>query len=91
MLPGVPPLLVDLVPALAEPWRRDALCIEYPHLPWSLPRGVNPDALDEAKAVCGRCLVRDECLDYALRAGEQYGLWGGLSSKGRHELRRRAA
>ncbi|MGH9105469.1 MAG: WhiB family transcriptional regulator [Acidimicrobiales bacterium] len=39
----------------------------------------------QAKAVCGSCPVRKECLDYALRIREPHGIWGGLS-----EVERRA-
>lgn len=38
-----------------------------------------------AKRVCAACPVREQCLDYAIRAGERYGIWGGLT-----ELERRA-
>jgi len=41
----------------------------------------------QAKIICRRCEVRQECLAYALAAGEQYGVWGGLSDR----ERRRAA
>ena len=43
----------------------------------------------QAKAVCARCDVRAECLDYALRAGERYGIWGGLAPQERRALLRR--
>lgn len=36
-----------------------------------------------AKAVCGRCVVRSECLSYAIAAGERYGIWGGLNPQER--------
>ena len=36
-----------------------------------------------AKAVCARCAVRAECLDYAVTAGERYGIWGGLNPQER--------
>lgn len=29
------------------------------------------------RAVCARCPVRQECLAYALDAGEPHGIWGG--------------
>ncbi len=32
-----------------------------------------------AKAICGQCSVRRECLDYALRGREPHGVWGGLN------------
>lgn len=58
--------------------------------------GVDPDlffpergaSTREAKAVCHGCVVRDECLDYALANGEKFGIWGGLSERERRRLRR---
>lgn len=38
-----------------------------------------------AKALCSICPVRIECLEYALRIREPYGVWGGLN-----EIERRA-
>lgn len=43
----------------------------------------------DAKKVCGACLVRSACLDYALRNGEEHGVWGGLSKKERDAEKRR--
>ena len=38
----------------------------------------------QAKAICARCPVRIECLEYAIRIREPHGIWGGLN-----ELERR--
>jgi WhiB family redox-sensing transcriptional regulator len=38
----------------------------------------------QAKVICSTCSVRMECLEYALRIREPYGVWGGLN-----ELERR--
>lgn len=43
-----------------------------------------------AKAVCARCPVVEECLAYALAAGERYGIWGGLNADERRALKRRS-
>jgi len=40
----------------------------------------------QAKAVCARCPVIENCLRFALRAREPYGVWGGLSPEEREEL-----
>ncbi|TXS44948.1 WhiB family transcriptional regulator [Streptomyces sp. or43] len=39
----------------------------------------------DARRTCMACEVRPQCLDYAVQAGEQWGVWGGL---GQQELRR---
>lgn len=42
---------------------------------------------------CGPCVVRKQCLAYALATGQEYYIWGGLSPRSRNALRakRRAA
>lgn len=45
----------------------------------------------EAKAVCARCEVREECLDYAMRHTERFGIWGGLSERERRRIRSQRA
>ncbi|MDX6741914.1 WhiB family transcriptional regulator [Actinocorallia sp. A-T 12471] len=42
----------------------------------------------EAKRICFRCAVAAECLDWALRAGEPVGIWGGTTPEERRYLRR---
>lgn len=39
-----------------------------------------------AKAVCARCPVRVECLDWALRTREPHGVWGGRSESERRRM-----
>lgn len=36
-----------------------------------------------AKMICARCSVRPDCADYAVRAQEPYGVWGGLTEEDR--------
>jgi len=44
------------------------------------------DRVAAAKQICAECPVRRECLEYALRVDEPYGVWGGLSEKERRQL-----
>ncbi|GAA4888653.1 hypothetical protein GCM10023237_02480 [Streptomyces coeruleoprunus] len=46
---------------------------------------------EEAKRVCGRCPVRDQCLRWALDTGQDHGVWGGTGEDERRTIRRRAA
>jgi len=39
-----------------------------------------------AKLICTGCPVRLECADYAVRAREPYGVWGGLSEEDREQI-----
>lgn len=67
-------------------WSADALCKEYPELEFVLiPRGAPVEPL---KAVCRRCAVREECLQYALADEDLEGVWGGTSTRERREYRR---
>lgn len=43
----------------------------------------------EAQAICAECPVRRECLDYAIDAGENYGIWGGETERSRRLIRKR--
>jgi WhiB family redox-sensing transcriptional regulator len=73
----------------ADSWYDYAACQGSP-LDWfvevSGTRG-EPEA-EQAKAVCKWCPVRRPCLDYALDAGEKFGIWGGASTTQRQHLRR---
>jgi WhiB family redox-sensing transcriptional regulator len=66
-------------------WQRRANCL-----------GVDPDlffpergaSTKEAKSVCARCEVKDECLEFAITNAEKFGIWGGLSERERRRIRR---
>jgi WhiB family redox-sensing transcriptional regulator len=82
----------DLVDLIVQPekkvWQAQANCM-----------GVDPDlffpergaSTREAKEVCRGCVVREDCLEYALANGEKFGIWGGLSERERRKIRRRRA
>ena len=46
------------------------------------------DSYLQAKQVCAECPIKTECLEYALRNFEEFGVWGGLTPKQRRPLRR---
>lgn len=48
-------------------------------------RGDN-SAVKQAKEICGTCVVKDECLAYALRTDQEAGIWGGTSGRERREM-----
>ena len=84
--------MTDLMQLILETppktWQRQANCM-----------GVDPDlffpergaSTREAKEVCRGCVVREDCLEYALANGEKFGIWGGLSERERRKIRRRRA
>jgi WhiB family transcriptional regulator, redox-sensing transcriptional regulator len=59
-------------------------------------RGEDPElffarALHEARPalkVCGRCPVKEPCLEYALANEVDYGVWGGLTERQRRAVGR---
>ena len=44
---------------------------------------------EEAKLVCRRCPVIDQCLQFALENNEDFGVWGGTSEAERRAYGRR--
>jgi WhiB family redox-sensing transcriptional regulator len=63
-------------------------------------RGADPDIffpfstteaafvqIEQARAICGRCPVAADCLDWALRMGLDHGVWGGTTPEERRALR----
>ncbi|MEU5662008.1 WhiB family transcriptional regulator [Streptomyces sp. SID7760] len=50
---------------------------------------VQGSAQSRAKAICTGCLVRTECLAYALDRREEHGVWGGMTERERRALLRR--
>lgn len=76
---------------------------EWPELAACRDPGVDPEIffplgeigpgagqIAAARAVCARCPVVSQCLDWALRAGEPAGIWGGTTPDERRRLRRYA-
>src|SRR4028118_1357450 len=69
-------------------WQDEANCL-----------GVDPDlffpergaSTREAKEVCRGCVVREDCLEFALANGEKFGIWGGMSERERRRIRRARA
>jgi hypothetical protein len=82
------PALAALVARHLGPWARQASCAgENPDI--FFPPKTSPGT--EAREICQRCPVRQDCLDYAMRADIRYGIWGGLDENERHSLRRKQA
>jgi WhiB family redox-sensing transcriptional regulator len=73
-------------------WRFRGACREEdPEL--FFPVGNTGPALlriEDAKKVCRRCEGVDACLRWALEAGQDAGVWGGMSEDERRSKRRAA-
>ena len=80
--------LLQLLDEGKSGWQAQANCM-----------GVDPDlffperggSTREAKEVCRGCVVREDCLEYALANGEKFGIWGGMSERERRRVRRARA
>lgn len=68
---------------LFEPWMTDALCAQTDAEAFFPDKGGSSK---EAKRVCASCDVVAECLAYALRNNERFGVWGGKSERERRAL-----
>jgi hypothetical protein len=66
----------------AGDWQKDSLCRKENPEDYFTGQGQNPT---DARKVCPRCPVRQECLDYAIMYGEK-GFWGGLTERERSKL-----
>lgn len=74
-------------------WRHHAVCRdEDPELFFPLGNtGTSLLQIQEAKAVCRRCPVMEQCADWARESGQEHGIWGGLDEDERRLEKRRAA
>ena len=78
--------LADLLGSVPE-WQERALCAQTD------PEAFFPEkggSTREAKRICTRCEVTTECLEYAMRHDERFGIWGGMSERERRKIKRRA-
>lgn len=80
--------LLTSVAGTRPEWWEWAACLGIGHAMFFAERG---ESTRGAKEVCGRCSVQEECLDYALRTRQRFGIWGGLSERQRTQIRRRRA
>lgn len=74
-------------------WRRAAVCQETDvevFFPEDASPRITRGQIKEAKAICGRCPVVAQCLTWAVETRERYGVWGGLTTRERDAMRRRA-
>lgn len=85
-----------------EPWYEHALCNQVdPELFYPTNGGVGAEQSRRAKNICRKCPLRSpdmrgappggtgECLDYALKHHDLFGIWGGLTPKEREAVRRK--
>jgi WhiB family redox-sensing transcriptional regulator len=84
-MPGMRPATVVDEDDNPLSWQTDALCAQTD------PEAFFPEkggSTRDAKRICTGCVVRAQCLEYALDNDERFGIWGGLSERERRKLRR---
>ena len=71
-------------------WRSAAACRSAdPDLVFPISEsGPAREQAAQAQAICATCRVRRECLAFALRTGQIYGIWGGTTEHERAGVRR---
>lgn len=84
--PGPWDLLARLI--AGEHWRSMAACgTAEPDLFFPVSASAcNLSQVARAKEICGRCLVRDQCLEFALETRQLHGIWGGTTEEERYRL-----
>ena len=71
-------------------WSRAACSTADPELFFPISSaGLAIRQMARAKAICARCEIQQECLDYALDAGPIQGVWGGMTERERRVLKQR--
>lgn len=68
-------------------WMSKGLC-RYADPRLFFPAYDAPSSTAEPKAICARCPVQGECLEWAINHDEE-GVWGGTSEADRRALKRR--
>jgi WhiB family transcriptional regulator, redox-sensing transcriptional regulator len=58
-------------------WRDQAACRDVVTAEYDPFFSDTAELQAEAIAICATCPVRDDCLTFAVRTGQQYGIWGG--------------
>lgn len=68
-------------------WQLEAECRGMPWPVFFPPHGKRRSS-EAAKAVCARCPVKGECLEYALSNRIEFGIWGGTADQDRRKILR---
>lgn len=77
----------DTAPRTSE-WLATAACTEDPD---AMFPGTNRHDIEYAKAICRRCPAIEQCLQWALETGQEYGVWGGMAEDERRRMKRAGA
>jgi WhiB family redox-sensing transcriptional regulator len=80
------PVRADSQQAIDWSWMEQAACRgDQPGAHNPAFFSESPTATSQALAICARCPVQAACREFAIRTGQEFGVWGGLDET---ELRR---
>jgi len=65
-------------------WSDQALCKDLETAVFFPSRG---ESVAPIKLICKACPVVKPCLEYAMKSGEKFGIWGGTSERDRRRMR----
>ena len=65
-------------------WADKAMCRQLDTQLFFPKRG---EATRPIKIICSVCPVAKPCLEYAMKSGEKFGVWGGTSERERRRMR----
>lgn len=82
--------VVNFRPNGDQEWAQWAECAKPGSAPM-FPADSDHAAIEAAKENCRTCPVLIECLEDSLARGEQWGVWGGLTTEERTTIRRSVA
>jgi WhiB family transcriptional regulator, redox-sensing transcriptional regulator len=79
-----------------ETWKDGAVCADEDPVLW-FPNEEGQRLYDravralttQARAICNRCPVQKNCLEYAIKTDARHGMWGGLTEHERAKLTRK--
>jgi WhiB family redox-sensing transcriptional regulator len=76
-----------MITVLVPEWMGDALCAQVDTELFFPEKGASSR---EARKVCKSCPVRKECLEFSVKTGQRFGVWGGQSERERRKIKRSA-
>ncbi len=72
-----------------EAWEEEAACKRVHPSVMFPPTGLEHHlSVKFAKSICNECPVQEECLNFALRTKQKFGIWGGKTEGERRSLLR---
>lgn len=71
-----------------QDWMLLAECVDFPPGTFFPADGAG---VEVAKKICAACVVKEDCLEYAISNKENHGVWGGTSERERRRILKRRA